>query len=361
MTSPSAAPANARRRSGQYATTLAAFGVLLGSARARAQSNERVTLTWQAPAGCPSADDVRARVRELAGAASAAGSQLRAEATVMRGPDGRFHLKLIVHADETTGERHIDGRSCEDLAGAAAVNLVLLLESSQPSAANRAAPPNHREGDAAVAAPDSSQPAAARAQNIADPESDEPQAPAAPPAPQSESSPRTWRALLQLPLASVSFGPLPQPSFGFALGAGIRLGGWTLLAEAGAWLQQTLPAAAREGVSADVDRVDASLRTCHTFPSGSFELAPCIRVSLRHIWVRGSGAHVSARTEEATWIAPGIGAQVGLPLGDWLRLVAGLDAQLETSRPRISIDGVGEVDQLSPASVTFAVGTEWIL
>ncbi|HKU39630.1 MAG TPA: hypothetical protein VJR89_15830, partial [Polyangiales bacterium] len=140
MTSLSAAPAERKRRSGQYATTLAAWSVLFVSSPTHAQGPERVDLTWQAPADCPSAAEVRARIHQLVGATTANGSRLRARAVVTRNPDGRFHLRLLVEMDEVTGERHIEGRSCVDLAGAAAVNIVLLLGSAPPSDASSAEP-----------------------------------------------------------------------------------------------------------------------------------------------------------------------------------------------------------------------------
>ena len=362
MTSPSAASASTRgrRRSGQL-SALAAFGSLLVASHAHAQLGERIELTWQAPAGCPRADDVRARIRELAGGASTDGSQLRAEATVTRDRDGRFHLKLIVHAADATGERHIEGRSCEDLAGAAAVNLVLLLGSSQPPAADSAAPSKRSDGDDAPHAQERPPPpSAADPEDAAEPQTEASPAPAAS-APEGESSPSNVRPLLRIPFASLSIGPLPRPSFGVALGAGVRLGSWSVLAEAAAWLQQTVPSPTRAGVSADVDHIDASLRACYKFAWPSVEVAPCVSASLRHVWVSGAGTYVTARTAESTWIAPGIGVELGLPLSKWLSLIARIDAQLETSHPRISIDGVGELDQLAPASFAFAVGAEWVL
>jgi hypothetical protein len=48
-------------------------------------------------------------------------------------------------------------------------------------------------------------------------------------------------------------------------------------------------------------------------------------------------------------------------LAAWLALLAGFDATIEGSRPRIKIDGVGRVGQLGPAAAKIALGTEWIL
>src|SRR5213078_3096462 len=120
-----------RRWCGQSASMIAALVALLAPTRALAQSSEPpLDLHWDAPAGCPSERYVRDRIRKLAGSARSTDAPVRAEATVTRSDDGQFHLDLAVHVGDLVGARKIDGRSCEDLAGAAAVALALLLRSS---------------------------------------------------------------------------------------------------------------------------------------------------------------------------------------------------------------------------------------
>ena len=349
---------------------LAALVTLLSTEHSRAQGAERVELTWRAPAGCPSAAAVRARVRKLVGSPRANGSRVRADATVTRSDEGRFHLRLIVRTRGVSGERHIEARSCEDLAGAAAVNVVLLLGYSTAPASQ----PGTRAGESESTVPSlPAAPASASSSSSLQPEATTHRAldaqESAPPASQEgtrvesaeHSAPEAWRPLLRLSVASLSIGPVPRPSLGFALGAGVRLDRWSFLAEVAAWLRQTLPVSGRAGVGAEVDHIDAGLRSCYAFGWQGFELAPCVSVSLRHVWLRGSGAFIVARSAESTWVAAGVGAQTRLSLSEGLSLIAGLGVQLETSRPRIWIDGVGEVDQLAPASVTFAAGIEWAL
>jgi hypothetical protein len=355
MTSRSAARADGRR--------LAALFAVLVSVRAHAQSSDPVELLWHAPAGCPTADEVQARIRKLAGSSNASGAPLRAEATITRIAGGRLHLKLVVRSADSVGERDIEGRTCEDLAGAAAVNLVLLLRSDAPlpaaelgqQASPSSAADSARQNSASADQP-SRAPEAARVspQPRAAPES-------APEARQAEGSSRSWRGLLQLPVAALEFGPLPAPSYGLALAGGVQLERWRLLAEAHAWLPQTLPMAERLEVGAQVDRIDAGVRTCRTFPLGRLELAPCLNVSLAHIWARGTGPHVAAHTAESTWVAVGAGGQARLELTAWLNLVAGVDAQFQTPRPVISIDGIGTVGQLGTVAVRIMLGGEWIL
>jgi hypothetical protein len=334
---------------------------VLFCATARAQSSDLVELAWHAPSGCPDAQDVQARIRKLAGASQASDTPLRAEATITRIAGGRLHLQLVVRAADLVGERNLEGRSCEDLAGAAAVNLVLLLHSALPLRAaelEQAVSPN-RAGEAAQNSASSgeqanSPPTPASSQPTAAPQ-------AAPPAPPAARSSGSWRGLLQLPLASLEFGPLPQPSWGVALAGGVEFERWRLLAEANAWLPQTLPLPDHAASGAQVDRIGVGLRLCRAFPSGAFEIAPCASVGVEHIWARGTGAHVAARTDQATWVAVGAGAQGRLRLTGWLGLVAGVSAQLETSRPVIAIDGIGPVGQLGMVALRIMLGCEWIL
>jgi hypothetical protein len=44
-----------------------------------------------------------------------------------------------------------------------------------------------------------------------------------------------------------------------------------------------------------------------------------------------------------------------------LALFVGANADLELSRPRIVIDGLGQIRQLGPVSTRVTTGVEWIL
>src|SRR5262245_12787646 len=131
MTFPSVRRSDRARSRQRSALLLLLLGALV-PARAFAQSSEPVDLRWTAPAECPDGDAVRARVRQLAGSTHAASNQLSAKAKVTRKDDGSYHLELAIRAGNLEGTRNIDARSCADLAGAAAVALALLLQSSGP-------------------------------------------------------------------------------------------------------------------------------------------------------------------------------------------------------------------------------------
>ncbi|HEY3253923.1 MAG TPA: hypothetical protein VGJ91_08255, partial [Polyangiaceae bacterium] len=115
------------------------------------------------------------------------------------------------------------------------------------------------------------------------------------------------------------------------------------------------------GYGADVDRMTLTLKGCRALRRGAFEVAPCLALSLEHISARGTGAGITARSEQATWLGVGAGAQGRVYLANWFSLLVGVDAQVETAHPRISIDGVGNLGQLGLAAFTLTLGPEWIL
>ena len=177
------------------------------------------------------------------------------------------------------------------------------------------------------------------------------------PAPPSR---RQWQLLVDLPLASFSLGPLPQPSGGVGLAAGVGYDGWRVLVGGQRWLRQHLTNDDFPGYGADIERASATLRACRALRETAFEIAPCLVLSLEHVSAQGSGMAVTPRTQQATWLGVGAGAQGRLHLADWLRVLVGVDAQIETASPQISIDGVGDLGQLGRAALSVTLGPEWI-
>jgi len=306
--------------------------VLLAAHAPLAQGDEPVTLKWDAPSGCGRAEEVEARVRRLLGPTRTS-TRLRAEATITPNEAGDWHLKLLIHAGDLVGERNLDGKSCDDLAGAAAVALTLLLTSDQPL--------SDGGQSGSVVAPE--------------PQAESHEAPPAAPARRAR-----WHALIGFPLASVGLGLLPKPALGAAFAGGLSLEQWRWVMQERAWLSQTLSASGGE-VGAEVEHVDATLWTCRALGSTRLEAAPCFTLALQHVVARGSGAYVQPRTATATWLSVGLGVQARYAFTPWLNILAGIDGQIEVSRPQVAVDGWGKVGQLAPAALTITLGPEWIL
>jgi hypothetical protein len=329
---------------------------------AGAQTSEPLDLSWDAPPECPGRASVYERIRTLAGSTPVQDERLKADATVVRVGD-RFHLKLVLRSGNLVGERSIESDTCDALAGAAAVALVLLLSSAEPlgerELSGSSASAQNPDGSSEPGAP--SRPSADRPAP--------PPAPVAPPAAatdddatsRSHSDPTSRAQLLvQAPMVTLDFGPLPQPSGGAAAAAGLRLGEWHFLLGVQVSLPQTVPAEEFDGYAAKVWRQAAEGWFCHGFRWSRLELAPCMLLALERITASGESAYLLSSSASAVWFSGGAGV-LGRWYGlDYLALVVGVGGRIEASRPKLEIRGLGSVDQLGPGAVTIRVGTEWI-
>jgi hypothetical protein len=313
---------------------------------------------------------VRARIRQLAGPSRARGAPLRADARVIRSEDGRLRLTLVVRSGDLVGTRRIEGTSCEDLAGAAAVALALLLRASGPLgeadlAGDGATEASPGRSSAGGAAPEGQAEAGGGAGGdpLRRPET-------APPARQPEPSPaareespsrRRWRGVIEAPLGVVGLGPLPEPGLGVAAAAGVSLDRLRLLGEGRVFGAARMTARDEPGTGADVQLAAAGFRACWAALEGPIELSPCLAVTAQHLRARGHGDHIVPRTAESTWVAAGVGAELRWRLTSWFGLIAAGIGQVEASRPRIAIDGVGILGQIGWGSVLVMAGPEWIL
>jgi len=354
------------------AVTLLALSGWLVSRAALGQPAAALTLRWEAPAGCPQQGEVRDRIRKLTGSTRATAAVLQAEGTITQTDSAHYHLKLVTRSGGLVGERNLDASSCENLSGAAAVSLALLMRSEEPLSVGELGGQQMAGGapGAATATATAQQatatPAEAGPRTQTEQTSRDDSASSDAQANDSEQHSsaaleQRWRLLAQVPLATLSFGPLPQPSWGVAFAGGAAYENWRFLLGGSAWLRQNVATEQAPGYGAEVDRLAGTLKACRALRRAALELAPCLVLSLEHISVRGTGADITPRSEQATWLAVGVGAQGRLYLASWLSLVAGIDAQIETARPLISIDGVGNLGQLGSAAFTVSVGPEWIL
>lgn len=132
------------------------------AAPAEAQTPERLTLRWEAPAGCPPADAVRAEVaRLLGGAVPPDGVPVAAEARAQRDGD-RYVLELRTEVDGAGGERTLDAPECEELVSAAALILALMIDPevlSRVEAAPITTPPGRQLDEPRARAVPSAEPA----------------------------------------------------------------------------------------------------------------------------------------------------------------------------------------------------------
>jgi hypothetical protein len=328
-----------------FAAALAFSVAALASPGARAE----IDLQWTAPPNCPQGDEVRKRVRSLAGP-SLGRVELRTEATIEKADDGRYRLRLRVLDDEAR-ERVIESDSCSDLAGAAAVALVFLLQ----------------EVDDAATDSQSEAPAESAEPNTPD-TTRSPQGPANFPTPERDRAPgeegrergaSRSTLLLQLPIVTLDLGALPKASIGFGLGVGVRHQAWSFVVRGALGLPQHLSAQVPE-VGTRLQPSSASALGCRGWTWGRVELSPCLLLLVEHVEARGTGSDLAARSASSTWPAPGAELSLHASLDDWLALFLGLSGRVETARPRVFVDGIGDVRRLGPFALGTVLGVEWI-
>ncbi len=336
----------------QAALSLALIGASLAHARpARAE----LELHWDAPPSCPQQDEVFERIKKLAGPALEQTERLSVEGSISPA-NGRFRLTLVVRSSEGERNRVIASDSCADLAGAAAITVALLLGVDASTLEDAA---NGTQGTGGSGTDTSKQAAAAASAKP-------PEQPKPPPVekkpPTKKDDAAEWAVLLRAPLAALDIGPLPRPAFSFGLGGGARYGAWRFVLTGRASLKQSVDASAAGATfGADLMRLTGELFTCRGFRSLDFEVAPCVGLALEHLNARGFGEGISPSSQRATWLAPGAGV-----VGHWyalesLAFYVGVTGYVELSRPRLVVQGLGEVAQLSPVALSTTIGAEWIL
>jgi hypothetical protein len=83
-------------------------------------------------------------------------------------------------------------------------------------------------------------------------------------------------------------------------------------------------------------------------------------VALDWITARGLGPEVSSRAGRAKVLVLGAGAAAHLHLFDWLAIVATATVGVQTSRPRLVIEGLGEVGRIGAVRASLGLGPELI-
>jgi len=327
---------------------------------------------------------VRDRIQTLLGGGRH-DSQLRAEGTIIRA-DKRFRLDLVVRVRDLVGTRRLESNSCEGLAGAAAVELGLMIHSAEAALeTNRPGTPSEPLQTVRGAGPsgvhDGTDARQSQGTNDASPAGPVPDSTkfqkdtevtkeTEEPPPRIESQ-RTWHALVQVPVVELSVGPLPQPTRGVGLAVGLEHDHWQLQLKGLSWQRQSVSAPGFPGYGADVDRTGAAFWGCREFRSSWFAISPCITAGMERVSATGTGRNIVQSTEHAFEMTIGAGAQGRAYLASWLRLLVTAGGQIQLGRPKIAVAGGKpadnlqayqfEVYQFAPAALAVGVGLEWAL
>lgn len=312
------------RRSLALASVVA---VVCTTSAARAQ-DDGLKLTWMAPAGCPSGEDVRTATLRGADTGSVRGSGvLEADARVEQQQANGWKVRLRTRRGTSTGERDIEASTCNGVADATALVLALAL-----------VPP----GMAPI----------------------EPSTPAAPSAPRPEKDvvvrPAATTSSHALALGAALAGDastLPATAVGGSLSIGWTPGRFRLEADARRWASQ----------SQTVTGSDAGARFTLTSVGGrgcwaalrtrSFDLSPCAGADVHVVDAQGFGADAN-RSAAAQWTTIAGGALGRVPVTSWLALRARVEAFVPLSRPTFVVDGEGPVHRPPTVGAAASFGAE---
>ncbi len=279
-----------------------------------------MTLSWQAPTGCPDQASVLAEIRRrLAGVERSVAGPIGASGEIRRDPAG-YVLSLRTVVGDTTGERVLTGPDCQQLGDAAALILAMLInpESVDPPAPSPSPSP--------------------------------PPPPPPPPAP----PPRTGFGLGADAL--LAKGLLP----GWAGGLGLHLfygrGNFLAVLQVAGFLPQTVDTPLWTGATASFYRLDSALQVCATTsPDRRFGGTLCVGGALARLHGRSAGI---AQPGEAsgTWLEASLAPSVHVRLTSATRLRLAADARGLGGRPELAIAGLGRVYRPAAFSLRFGLG-----
>jgi hypothetical protein len=336
------------------AWALAIFGI---SAPGAAQPAARLSLTWQAPVDCPGRDDIHARVDGLLGGGASASTvaDVQASGRVERVANG-FRLELNLTAGDRPTVREFEARTCDELAGAAAIAIALLARSGAEGADSTASVDSRANP---ASSDGSTPPAAAKASGP------EPRAKPVPSSDDEASEDPAGRGgrlylLVEAPLAVVGWGSLPSTGIGVGAAVGVRWRALRVVAGGELWRTQTFE---RSGFEMRFKLQSARADVCLTQDVGGLEVGPCAGVSLERLSGEGIASRTfSGRSSSALWVSGtgGVMAALAIPGFSTLRVLGQASVRVPTRRPRFVIDQLGPVHEPALAAPKLDFGCGWI-
>lgn len=284
-----------------------------------------VALTWHAPAGCPTQQDVLGAVERLVGDAPApGGSPAAAEATVHAVADRGYIVELEVVVPTGKTQRTAAGRTCREVADATAVLVASLVNPDAVAATVHAT-----AGD--------------------------PLDPIAPPPEDAPVLRHPIRGFVRLSGAA-SYGVLPRWGGGPGLAGGIDYSRVRFEARTFVDAPQRVGVA---GTSASVSFIawSGALVGCFVPGRGMLTFPLCLGPELA--WVRGaSRGFEQNRVAHRLLVDVVGGAALAYAPVTWLALRAELDGLVVLTPGRFVIDDVGQLHRIRTGSIRLGIGVE---
>jgi len=302
--------------------------ITLSRALLQAQTKSRFELEWHVPQGCLDHDAARTAIENALGSGgSARTAPAVVRVTIEEVGSERWTADIWMYDAAGSGERSVEGTSCEQVAQATALIVALALSADPATAAPQTQP---SPPPAQAATPDAATPLgfAAGARLVAD------------------------------------FGslPLPRPDLGFALVLGLQYRSVRAEAEGAAWLPRIAPEGLAANSVGSVFLYRGALRGCIDLvrtADGRFDLGPCAAAEAGATFGRGVDLTIK-RTKNVFWAAGLLGLSArylgAAPL--WVGLLVELGLPLH--RPAWQVDDSTTVFQAAPVIGRLAIGVGWL-
>jgi hypothetical protein len=300
-------------------------------------TDPRFELSFQAPAGCPTSEQVRVEIADLIGERTnpVTAKTIAAVAAVVAVPDG-YELTLSLRDGESTRQRRMHAPTCEELARAAALIVAIAVDPAVLERHDLAT--DESLGNAPKDAPRSS--CHCRLTELIEPFSTSPRCP---PSPVCAPPPTPEKPLPELPSryrfgfgAKGSVGALPQVSLG-PLVFGAYQGG-ALRVELAASLQSAQASVAGTGGTGDFDLARLAARGCWLVAKTSWSAGPCVAVEGGVLTAKGTGVAQPHR-QTAKWFGSTVGALFEVQVVENAYLTLSGDLGLPWFEDRFTLDG----------------------
>jgi hypothetical protein len=321
-----------------FARALVAAAVsvaMLAPTPAHAAELADVTLTWEAPPGCPARETLLVRVAELVG--QRGGEQphapLEVRASVTRQPEGNYRAELRTLQDGDERTRTLDAESCLELTEASAVVIALAIS-----------PP--------LEAPPPVVPAPVPPPAAPEPVTEDKLGP-----PEGRRRPSTIRVGAEGGLA-LDFGTIAPVAAGVALGlSGRYSSSLEHVVRISIFPRRRSSVAGHPEGGMDIGLVTGALQFCFAPTWGRFELAGCGEFELGMLHVEGVGTN-DRYGKDSPWIAPGAGLRAAFPSGNWFRASVTADLLIPTGHTEFVVTNVGVARQIPPLTGRLGIFAE---
>lgn len=313
-----------------------------------AQSTARLALTWNTPPGCPTTEDVQARINALLGGEASRVADVRASGQVEREESG-FRLLLNMEVAGAPSSRVIEARTCDELAGAAAIAIALLARSTLNSSAATSGevPPTPTS--------------ASGTSNEASAPTPSPTPPVKPSANRTtQSASAAVHLVIDAPIGLAGWGSMPSVELGLGAAVGLRWKSLRAVARGELWTPQDHDVS---GFAAHFSLLSARAEACLVQRLGDLELGPCLGGGVQRLTGEGIASEVFSPGSRTTLWASGLGgvfASLPTPGFAPLRFFGEASVLVSPLRPRFVIDQLGPTHEPALAAPRLDLGCEWI-